>query len=179
VTDTIAPPRYRWYHARRAGSAAGRPLAPGLAGGGTDCQPPIRMSSEAPSLTPPSIAMPSLSSSRRRTSDHFIASDLESGRAFFRRPGGAGQRQAGLHAPSIAHDPRLWRRPAAARNGATWWIAPPGSGLGSSSALWWRWWTSAGPATGTYESRTLAYEIERVDLALSGAAGQYAAPWAG
>jgi len=161
------------------------PLRLGLAGGGTDLSPYCDEHGGAVlNCTIDRYAYCFI----EPTSDdaiHLVAHDLGVEETLPRRPLALATARLGLHAG-------VYRRMTAQFAGGelpalkitTYVDAPPGSGLGSSSALVVAmveaWRTLLGLPLGLYDVAHLAFEIERIDLQLSGGKqDQYAAAFGG
>jgi D-glycero-alpha-D-manno-heptose-7-phosphate kinase len=161
------------------------PLRLGLAGGGTDLSPYCDEHGGAVlNCTIDRYAYCFI----EPTSDdaiHLVAHDLGVEETLPRRPLALATARLGLHAG-------VYRRMTAQFAGGelpalkitTYVDAPPGSGLGSSSALVVAmveaWRTLLGLPLGLYDVAHLAFEIERIDLKLSGGKqDQYAAAFGG
>lgn len=159
------------------------PLRLGLAGGGTDLSPYCdEYGGAVLNSTIDRYAYAFIEPSPDRLL-HFVARDL--GVEEQLEPAGAALAQARL-----AIHAGVWRRMAALAPGlpplrvTTYVDAPAGSGLGSSSALVvalveaFRTWL--GLPLGLYDVAHLAFEVERIDLALAGGKqDQYAAAFGG
>ncbi len=159
------------------------PLRLGLAGGGTDLSPYCdEYGGAVLNSTIDRYAYAFIEPSPDRLL-HFVARDL--GIEERLEPGEAALAQARL-----AIHAGVWRRMAALAPGlaplrvTTYVDAPAGSGLGSSSALVVAlveaFRTRLGLPLGLYDVARLAFEVERVDLALAGGKqDQYAAAFGG
>lgn len=157
------------------------PLRLGLAGGGTDLSPYCdEYGGAVLNSTIDRYAYAFIEPSPDRLL-HFLARDL--GIEERLQPGDLAQARLAIHAG-------VWRRMAALAPGlpplrvTTYVDAPAGSGLGSSSALVvalveaFRTWL--GLPLGLYDVAHLAFEVERIDLALAGGKqDQYAAAFGG
>lgn len=161
------------------------PLRLGLAGGGTDLSPYCDEHGGAVlNCTIDRYAYCFIEASPD-AEIHFIAHDLGVQERLPCRPHALAAARLGLHAG-------VYRRMTQQYGGGempaltitTYVDAPPGSGLGSSSALVVAmveaWRTLLGLPLGLYDVAHLAFEIERIDLRLSGGKqDQYAAAFGG
>lgn len=161
------------------------PLRLGLAGGGTDLSPYCDQFGGAVlniTINRHAYAFIGPSADGRL---HFIAEDLDIRESFDPDPDATTNARLGIHAG-------VYRRMISQFRGGTplpltittTTDAPPGSGLGSSSALVVAmveaWRNLLGLPLGLYDVAHLAFEIERIDLGLSGGKqDQYAAAFGG
>ena len=185
MTDTIAPPRLSNGITLASRIRSRAPLRLGLAGGGTDVSPySDEFGGAVLNATIDRYAFAFIEPSPDGQI-HFIASDLESDEHFPLDLEALASAKLVLHAA-------VYRRMIRDYGGGrplpvtvrTLVDAPPGSGLGSSSALVVAlveaFRALLDLPLGPYEVAHLAYEIERVDLALSGGKqDQYAATFGG
>ena len=161
------------------------PLRLGLAGGGTDLSPYCDEHGGAVlNCTIDRYAYCFIEASPDNAI-HFAAHDLGVEESLPRAPFALTAARLGLHAGVYR---RMTQQFAGAEMPAlkvtTYVDAPPGSGLGSSSALVVAmveaWRTLLGLPLGLYDVAHLAFEIERIDLRLSGGKqDQYAAAFGG
>ncbi len=161
------------------------PLRLGLAGGGTDLSPycdqfggavlNITINRHAYTFIGPSL------DGRL----HFIAEDLDISESFDPEPDATIGARLGIHAGVYRRMIRQFRGGVPLPLTITTTTdAPPGSGLGSSSALVVAmveaWRNLLGLPLGLYDVAHLAFEIERIDLGLAGGKqDQYAAAFGG
>jgi D-glycero-alpha-D-manno-heptose-7-phosphate kinase len=160
------------------------PLRLGLAGGGTDLSPYCdRHGGAVLNVTINRYASATIETSADGLV-HFVAPDVPLRENFFPEmdPKGA---NLSLHAGVCARMCELYNHGVVPAVTVTSYVdAPPGSGLGSSSALvvalvsaWAEWF---GATLGVYDVAHLAWQIEREDLGLAGGKqDQYAATFGG
>lgn len=161
------------------------PLRLGLAGGGTDLSPYCDEFGGAVLNT--TIDRYAYCFIEQSPDDrvHFVASDMDYEESFPPALETICQGKLKLHAGVLARMVRAYlggRVPAV--KVTTFVDAPPGSGLGSSSALVVAlveaWRNKLGLPLGRYDVAHLAFEIERIDLGLAGGKqDQYAAAFGG
>lgn len=161
------------------------PLRLGLAGGGTDLSPYCDEFGGAVLNT--TIDRYAYAFIEQSPDDrvHFVASDMDYEESFPPALETISQGKLKLHAGALARMVRAYlggRVPAV--KVTTFVDAPPGSGLGSSSALVVAlveaWRHKLGLPLGRYDVAHLAFEIERIDLGLAGGKqDQYAAAFGG
>ncbi len=165
------------------------PLRLGLAGGGTDLSPYCDTHGGAvlnTTIDRYAYAFIEKSDDGRM---HFVAPDVELAESFAISPGAmpddlfAGAKLA-LHAGVVRGLVRRYGVPVQPWRVTSFVDAPPGSGLGSSSALVVALVEACAAAMslplGPYDVAHLAYEIERIDLGLAGGKqDQYAATFGG
>lgn len=185
VTDTIAPLRLSNGFAPASRIRSRAPLRLGLAGGGTDVSPySDEFGGAVLNATIDRYAFAFIEPSPDGHI-HFIASDLESDERFPPDVEALKDAKLVLHAAVYRRMIREFGdgKPLAVTV-RTSVDAPPGSGLGSSSALVVAlveaFRALLDLPLGPYEVAHLAYEIERIDLGLSGGKqDQYAATFGG
>jgi D-glycero-alpha-D-manno-heptose-7-phosphate kinase len=161
------------------------PLRLGLAGGGTDLSPYCDDHGGAVLNTTIDRYAYAFIEDSADGKVHFAATDMGLEESFAPDFDQVGQAQLKLHAGVLARMVRVFCDGEVPPVRVTTFVdAPPGSGLGSSSALVVAlvdaWRTRLGLPLGRYDVAHLAFEIERLDLGLAGGKqDQYAAAFGG
>lgn len=162
------------------------PLRLGLAGGGTDLSPYCDEFGGAVLNTTIDRYAYAFVEASDDGQMHFLAPDLQVAESFEldRGDGGFADATLLLHAGVVCGMARRFGQPLRPWRVTSFVDAPPGSGLGSSSALVVALVEACAAALslplGPYDVAHLAYEIERIDLGLAGGKqDQYAATFGG